>query len=167
MRFDAVIIGGGHTGMAKAVELQKSGLRCVIISKGRSVYGFDPKEFEELGGTVLMGDEIINVNWGEGKVLSVNTENLQEVALEADRFFLATGKYFGGGLVADMDKVFEPVFGLDVIYEQDRSKWFSPRFADPQPFLDFGVKLSESGCAMKDGVEIVNLFPLGEIIAKQ
>ena len=167
MKFDAIIIGGGHCGMAKATELQKSGLKCAVISKGRSIYGPESSEFRANGGIVLMGDEVASVDYEGGKVKDIHTVNLGEVALEAEKFFLATGKFFGGGLVADMDRVYEPVFGLDVIYEEDRSKWFSEKFADPQPFLDFGVKLGEGGCAVKSGEPVVNLFPLGEIIAKQ
>lgn len=167
MKFDAIIIGGGHTGMAKAIELQQSGLKCAVLSKGRSIYGTDDAPFKKLGGVMFMGDEVVSAEFADGAVKSVHTEKLGEVALEADKFFLATGKFFAGGLVADMDKVYEPIFGIDVQYDEDRSKWFSEKFADPQPFMDFGVKLGTDGCALKDGAPVANLFPIGEIIAKQ
>jgi len=167
MRFDVIVIGGGFAGMAKATELQKGGLRCAVISKGRSLYGFEPKEFEAAGG-VLMMDEALKARFSEdGSVAAVITAKLgPDTALEADKFYLATGKYFAGGLVADMDRLYEPVFGVDVKYEKDRGKWFDPSFAAPQPFMDFGVEVSAAGCALKDGKEITNLFPIGEIIAK-
>lgn len=165
MKFDTIIIGGGHTGLAKAVELQQSGLKCAVISKGRSIYGSDTAAFEKIGGTVFMGDEVTSVEYGDGVIKSLSTENLREVALEADRFYLATGKFFAGGLVADMDKVYEPVFGIDVRYDSNRDNWFSEKFADPQPFMDFGVITDAEGHALKDGAPIVNLFPIGEIIA--
>lgn len=164
MRFDAVIIGGGYSGTQKAVELLQQGKKVAVICKGHSLYGFSPAQFQLLGGTLLM-DTVVEGRTDSGKAIAVYTEKLHEVALEASEFYLATGKFFAGGLVADMDKVYEPVFGLDVEYDSDQSKWFSPKFFDPQPFMSFGVKTTPEGCAIKVGNPIVNLFPIGEIKA--
>lgn len=167
MRFDVIVIGGGSTGIEKAKELQAAGKKCAVISKGRSIYDSDIHGFERIGGTLLMGDQVASYVIEDGCLKSVCTVNLGDVALEADVFYLATGKFFAGGLTADMDSVCEPVFGLDVIYDHDRNNWFNASFAEPQPFMDFGVAVDSNGCAVKDGASIVNLFPIGEIIAKQ
>lgn len=166
MKFDAIIIGGGRSGMAKATQLQNEGLKCAVITKGRSLYGYQPEEFIKAGGTVLMGDTVTSASIESGRVTAVFTSNLGKVALRADNYYLATGKFFAGGLVADMNRVYEPVFGLDVRYEADPEKWFNEKFSEDQPFMHFGVTASADGCAVKDGEQISNLFPIGEIIAE-
>lgn len=165
MKFDVIIIGGGRSGMAKATELQKGGAQCAVICKGRSLYGFDPSEFQKNGGVLLM-DEVISGEIVDGKVVALHTAKLSDEPLTADRYFLATGKFLAGGLTSDMNGVYEPLFGLDVKYEKDPEKWFSARFTDEQPFMKFGVVTDADGCALKNSEKIVNLFPIGEIIAE-
>ena len=166
MKFDVVVIGGGHCGMQMATSLQKEGKKCVVISKGRSLYGLDDNAFKAAGGRLLMGDEVCGYTLAGGRVKEVFTKNLGEVGLQAEVFYLATGKFFAGGLVADMEKVYEPIFGLDTVYEQDPGKWFGEKFSDSQPFMEFGVATSKEGCAIVKGQEITNLFPIGEIKAR-
>ncbi len=152
--------------MAKAVSLQKEGRNCAVICKGRSLYGFEPEEFISLGGRLLM-DEVVSCVIEDSVVKSVCTAKLgADVALCADTFYLATGKFLSGGLKSDMEKVYEPLFGLDVQYDSDCQKWSDPDFAAPQPFMSFGVKVDPDGCAIKGGEKILNLFPIGEILAK-
>ena len=164
MKFDVVVIGGGLAGMTAATELQRSGLRCAVVATGLSLHEAPRRDFKAAGGTLLAGDSVVGGRIEDGKLLEVRTEKLGDAALEADWFILATGKYFSKGIVADMDRVYEPLFGLDVDYDEDRAKWFDPSFAAPQPFLEFGVR-TEGGCALKDGSPISNLLPAGEVLA--
>ena len=164
MKFDVVIIGGGLAGTTAATALQQAGLRCVLVSAGLSLNEAPHTAFRTAGGTVLAGDSVTGGDIEDGRVLRVNTQKLGSEPLEADSFILSTGKYFSRGILADMDRVYEPVFGLDVDYDPDRSTWFSPFFAARQKFLDFGVSCS-GACALKDGRRIVNLFPAGEVLA--
>ncbi|MBR4809665.1 MAG: FAD-binding protein [Bacteroidales bacterium] len=164
MKFDVVIIGGGLAGVTAATALQESGCRCVMVAEGLSLHEAPRNAFRAAGGTVLAGDRVCGGTVSGGKLLSVSTEKLGDVSLEAPYFILATGKFFSRGIVADMDGVREPLFGLDVEYVNDRSSWFSPSFSDPQPFMEFGVK-AEDGCALIGGQKIVNLFPAGEVLA--
>ena len=149
--------------MTAATELQRSGLRCAVVAEGLSLNNVSRKEFKAAGGTLLQGDKVTGGVIKDGRLLCVNTQKLGDVVLEADSFILATGKYFSRGLVADMDKVYEPLFGLDVDYDPDRSTWFDRSFAAPQKFLEFGVK-TQDGAALKDGEPIVNLYPVGEVL---
>ena len=164
MKFDVVIIGGGLAGMTAATKLQADGLKCAVVAEGLSLHNPSRREFCAAGGTLLAGDKVVCGRFDGGRLVSVRTEKLGDVELEAGAFVLATGKYFSRGLVADMDRVYEPLFGLDVKYEEDRSKWFGASFSAPQKFLEFGV-MTEDGCALKDGKKIVNLFPAGEVLA--
>lgn len=165
MKFDAVIIGGGQTGSNLANLLQNLGRRCVIVSEGLSLC--DDASFGGFlasGGTVLNGDRVIGGTFEGNRLISVRTQKLGDATLEAPVFVLATGKYFSRGIVADMDRVYEPIFGLDVEYDEDRSTWFNPSFSAPQRFLEFGVR-TQDGCALKDGQKIINLIPTGEVLA--
>ena len=63
-----------------------------------------------------------------------------------------------------MEKVYEPVFGCDVEFESDRSKWCVDDFFAAQPFESFGVKTSEEGNALKEGKIIENLLVTGDIL---
>lgn len=164
MRFDVVIIGGGLAGTTAATALQKAGLRCVLISAGLSLNQVSHTGFRAAGGTVLAGDTATGGTVADGRVMSITTQKLGSEPLEADSFVLATGKYFSRGIIADMDRIYEPVFGLDVDYDQDRSAWFSPSFGSRQRFLDFGVCCS-GGCALRHGERIANLYPAGEVLA--
>ena len=151
--------------MAKALQLQKAGKNCAVFSKGRSLYGYNGEEFREMGGTVFMGDGVVRATIENGLVKAIYSENFGSIPLEADNYFLATGKFFAGGLRADMEHIYEPIFGLDVEYLKNREEWFNRDFAAHQPFLDFGVKTDAEGHAIKDGQSIKNLYPIGEILS--
>lgn len=164
MKFDVIIIGGGLAGMTAATALQESGLKCAVVAEGLSLHNASRREFAAAGGTLLAGDRVVSGRFDGDRLAAVRTEKLGDVELKADCFVLATGKYFSRGLVADMDKVYEPLFGLDVEYEEDRAKWFDPSFAASQKFLEFGVK-SVEGLAVKNGKPLANIYPAGEVLA--
>ena len=164
MKFDVVIIGGGLAGMTAATKLQEAGLKCAVVAKGLSLHNISRKPFVQKGGMMFAGDTAVRGEFSGDRLVRIWTEKLGSMALEADSFVLASGKFFAGGLVADMDKVYEPLFGLDVQYNEERSTWFSSSFADHQGFLEFGVKTDDAH-AVKDGKSIANLFPAGEILA--
>jgi glycerol-3-phosphate dehydrogenase subunit B len=46
----------------------------------------------------------------------------------ADHYILATGRFMGGGLKANMEKVFEPIFHLPVYQPKSREEWFGKKF---------------------------------------
>ncbi len=122
------------------------------------------KAFESAGGVFLMGDKVTDVNIEENKVVSVTTANLGEIKLTADNFVLATGSYFGHGLISDREKVSEPVFGLDMDCSGDRNTWYDPDFFKSQAFLSFGVKTDGKLRGLKDGKVIENLYVAGSVL---
>ena len=165
MKFDIIIIGAGISGMSVASALQAAGRKTAVIGAGRSIHEVEVAPYERLGGTLLLGDSVKEGVFEGDRLCAVRTVNLGSYLLEADCFVIATGKFLGRGLVADMDSVYEPLFGLDVEYEADRSRWFDPRFDAPQPFLRFGVRTDERQRPSIGGRTVENLYACGELLA--
>lgn len=164
MKNDVVILGGGLAGLTAAVELQKAGLSCAVVSEGLSLHETPAKEFIALGGMLLRGDSVIKGNWEGDRLKSVCTRNLEKTELNAENFILATGKFFSKGLVATMDSIYEPVFGADVRYEADRDKWCDRDFFAAQAFESFGVITDDAGHLSVGGRFVPNLYAAGEVL---
>jgi glycerol-3-phosphate dehydrogenase subunit B len=64
----------------------------------------------------------------------------------ADRFILATGRFLGGGLVADREKIDEPIFNLPVFQPKSREDWFHQFFFSdrPHPIHQAGILTDSS-----------------------
>ena len=165
MKFDTIIIGAGSAGMQVATALQASGRKTAVIGLGRSINEVDVRPYERLGGTLLIGDAVREGIFENARLRAVRTVNLGAYPLEADRFVIATGKFLGRGLVADMDEIYEPLFGLDVECDPDRSRWFGERFAEDQPFLRFGVRTDAQSRPSIGGRTVENLYACGELLA--
>ena len=165
MKFDVIIIGAGSAGMQVASALQAAGRKTAVIGLGRSINEVEVRPYEQAGGTLLIGDSVREGIFSEGRLKAVRTVNLGAYPLEADRFVLATGKFLGGGLVADMDSVYEPLFGLDVSFDEDRGSWFDADFEAPQRFLTFGVRTDAQSRPSIGGRTVENLYVCGELLA--
>lgn len=120
--------------------------------------------FEAAGGTFLKGDEAVGAKFGNGKVASVRTSDFGDIDLTADSYVLASGSYFGYGIIADVDKVTEPVFGADVICGEDRNAWYDKDFFSKQAFMSFGVAVDDEFHVMKDGKAVENLYAAGSVL---
>ena len=83
----------------------------------------------------------------------------------ASVYVLATGRFFTRGLVSDMNSIRESVFGADVQFDPDPSRWCVEDFFAAQPFESFGVVVDEDQHPLKNGKAIVNLYAAGGILA--
>ena len=164
MRYDVIIIGAGIAGIRAASALQKSGIKTLLVSAGRSISEVPTTAYEAAGGMLLMGGTVTGGTFEGARLLSVRTDRLGTYELKADRFIIATGKFLGKGLVADMERIFEPVFGLDIDYEPDRSLWFDSSFGGEQRFLTFGVRTDSLSRPSIGGMTVDNLFACGELL---
>ena len=171
MKFDVIIIGGGWAGCTEAEKLVKTGAKVCVVSEGLSLASVRYESpyarhaaLQKAGVTVLRGDRALSGRIEDGKVTGIITRNLGEGdPLCADKFILATGKFFSRGLLSDKDHIWEPVFGADVDYDPDRTKWYDPDINAIQPFMKFGVKTDAEGHVLVDGKAIVNLTAVGDI----
>lgn len=120
--------------------------------------------YETLGGTFLSGDCAVEAHMHDDVVHSIATQNLGSHLLEAKHFILASGAYFSKGLKSTPLKVYEPVFGLDVIQGERRSDWYNASFNGEQPYLGYGVATDEALHPLRGGKPLQNLFAAGAIL---
>lgn len=120
--------------------------------------------FQRLGGTYLLGDNVKNGKIEDGVLKSITTTNLGDESLEADTFILATGSFFSHGLIAAPNRIYEPIFGLDVDAREERSRWFDKDVFKPQPYMKFGVATDEHFHTMLNGKPVANLYAAGSVL---
>ena len=122
-------------------------------------------EFERLGGRFFMGDTVVDAEYdSEGNVVSVGTSNFGDIRLYADNFVLAAGSFFSKGLIATPENIYEPVFGLDLIFDEKREDWFDRNFWDRQNYISYGAKTNTAMNAFRNGKPVSNLYVAGSIL---
>ncbi len=121
--------------------------------------------FESLGGNFIMGDVVESAIVEGDEVKSLTTHNFGDISISADNYILATGSFFSKGLIATPTKIFEPIFDIDLEYNQERSEWYDAEFFNDQNYISFGAKFDDSLRAIKNGRLINNLYVCGSILS--
>lgn len=132
------------------------GVRCQLALKDL---------FTRLGGTFMPGDTVTGGEISGHRLERIRTANFGAMPLEADNFVISTGSFFGHGLIADMERIYEPVFGLDLNVTGGRTEWYDEDFYSPQPYMGFGVVTDEKFRPSKNGETIDNLYATGALLA--
>jgi glycerol-3-phosphate dehydrogenase subunit B len=87
----------------------------------------------------------------------------------ADRFILATGRFMGGGLKADAEKILEPVFNFSVHQPPSREGWFGNLFFSdlPHPIHQAGIRTNAFFQPVDDGGDVIleNVWVAGSVLA--
>lgn len=122
-------------------------------------------EFEKAGGRFLLGDTVTDAVFGQdGKIESIETANFGDIRMYADNFVLATGSFFSKGMIATPEKVYEPVFGIDLTFGDKREDWFDRNFWNRQDYISYGAKVNSSLNPSIDGMTINNLYVAGSLL---
>lgn len=122
-------------------------------------------EFEKTGGRFLLGDTVTDAVFGQdGKIESIETANFGDIRMYADNFVLATGSFFSKGMIATPEKVYEPVFGIDLTFGEKREDWFDRNFWNRQDYISYGAKVNSSLNPSIDGMTINNLYVAGSLL---
>ncbi len=121
--------------------------------------------FKMLGGNYLTGDNAISGSFEGDKLLNVTTAKLDGMPLRANNFVLATGSFVSRGLAANYERVFEPIFDLDVDADADREQWTRFGVMEPQAYFRYGVATDSSLHCLKQGKPITNLHAIGSILS--
>ena len=121
--------------------------------------------FKMLGGNYLTGDTVISGNFEDGKLLNASTEKLNDMPLRASNFVLATGSFISRGLAANYERVYEPVFDLDVDADADCDQWTRFGILEPQAYFNYGVTTDGSLHCQRQGKTISNLYAIGSVLS--
>lgn len=122
------------------------------------------RAFERAGGVYMLGDTVLRAERRGNRVTKVYSYNHGDIPFEAQDVVLATGSYFSRGLVAVPDRVYEPVFGLDVEFAASRKEWYDMDVFAAQPYEMFGVKTDREFRGMSDGTALDNVYVVGAIL---
>lgn len=153
----------------KICQLVKAPLNCIptlpVSVAGLRTQNLLERYFEKCGGTFILGDRVDKGYLNGNNVAGIATTNFGEDLLEAKAYILTTGSLFGEGIIATPDGFYEPVFGLDVNYNEDRDNWCDPDFFAPQPYMQYGVEVDSLFHPSVKGKRIDNLFAAGAALA--
>jgi glycerol-3-phosphate dehydrogenase subunit B len=85
------------------------------------------------------------------------------------RYILATGRFMGGGLRANEEKIFEPNFNLPVFQPKSREEWFQKSFFNdlPHPIHQAGILTDSSFRPIDQKGELIleNVWIAGSILS--
>ncbi|MCM1022198.1 MAG: anaerobic glycerol-3-phosphate dehydrogenase subunit GlpB [Muribaculum sp.] len=121
--------------------------------------------FEHLGGTYFLGDTVRKGDFDSNRLLRIYTDNLGDMPLEADTFVLASGSFVSHGLMADPQRIYEPIFDLDVDADPERSQWSDKTIFNSQNYMTYGVHTDNSFRVSRQGNKVDNLFAVGSILS--
>jgi len=87
----------------------------------------------------------------------------------ADKYILTTGRFIGGGLKADEEKVFEPLFNIPLSQPPSREDWFRNSFSNdlPHPIHEAGILTDASFQPVGERGDraLENVWAAGSILA--
>jgi glycerol-3-phosphate dehydrogenase subunit B len=97
------------------------------------------------GVTFLLGHSVAKADLYGKRCKSIEVSHLPLFqSYSADHFILATGRFISGGLNADEEKVFEPLFDLPVLQPGSRDHWFASSFFNGHPIHQSGILTDSS-----------------------
>jgi glycerol-3-phosphate dehydrogenase subunit B len=137
---------------------------------GLRLYNLLRSYLQGKGGRTIIGLSALKplMEAGEIKGLALG-ESRKSPVYRASAYVLATGKFVGGGLDAQRNRVFETLFDLPVQYPRNRKEWFNTQLLTSagQPFNSFGVEVNEDLQPVDPAGKVVyrNLFAAGGILA--
>lgn len=132
------------------------GVRCQLALKDL---------FMRSGGYFMPGDTVIRGDFSNHRLVKVYTANFGDLPVEADNYVISTGSFFGHGLVADLHRIYEPVFGLDVEAGENRTDWYDKNFYNAQPYMSYGVLTDSKFRPSIKGETIENLYATGALLS--
>jgi glycerol-3-phosphate dehydrogenase subunit B len=124
----------------------------------------------QMGATFLMGYSVSKATLKGKKCEGIGVLHRPlTISYSADRYILATGRFIGGGLMADMEKVSEPIFNLPVYQPKSREDWFRDNFFDSpsHPIHRAGILVDSSFRPIDERGDPIleNVWVAGSILA--
>jgi len=130
------------------------------------------QELLRSGAVLMQGRRAVAINKNGRRCVSVAVQSeFSQETIETHGVVLATGRFLGGGLVADRDGIREALLDLPVHQPEKRKDWHLRSFLDPK-----GHPVNRAGLEVDDflrplGVDgrcaCENLFVAGSLLAHQ
>jgi len=122
------------------------------------------------GVTFLLGHSVSKATLKGRKCERIEISNPPlPSSYSADRYILATGRFIGGGLVANEGKIFESILNLPVAQPKSREDWFRKSFFDdlPHPVHQTGILTDSSLRPIDEKGDLLleNVWVAGSILA--
>ena len=136
-----------------------------VSAVGVGIHKLLIEEFKRVGGVFLGNDNVAKCSIENESVRCIYTSNNPEEELVAEHYILATGSFFGGGLVATNEDIYEPIAGVDIVAPALRREWYGDNIIGEQPFERFGVATDKSLHPLLYGTPIHNLYAIGGLLA--
>lgn len=120
--------------------------------------------FVHMGGVYMLGDNVLRASVENGQIQCVYSYNHGDIPFRGRDFVLATGSYFSQGLIAASDRIYEPVFDLDMDSSTDRTDWYTSKMFDSHNYQHYGVKTDNLFRGLYNNEPIENLYVSGAIL---
>jgi glycerol-3-phosphate dehydrogenase subunit B len=128
------------------------------------------EELISKGADFLMGHPVTEAVVENGRCTEIALQNPPlRNTYRADGFILATGRFLGGGLWAEMNRISEPLFKLPVFQPGSRGEWFRERFFQPEshPIHGSGILTDPDFRPVDEAGRVIlrNVWAAGSILA--
>ena len=120
--------------------------------------------FQQNGGVFMLGDNVLRADIKGNRISQIYSFNHGDIPFVGQNFILATGSYFSQGLIASTEKIYEPIFDLDVTFTPNRTQWYNSDVYDTQPYQSFGIKTDSTFRCTREGKIFENLYAAGAIL---
>ena len=120
--------------------------------------------FQQNGGVFMLGDNVLRADMKGNRISQIYSFNHGDIPFVGQNFILATGSYFSQGLIASTEKIYEPIFDLDVTFAPNRTQWYNSDVFDAQPYQSFGIKTDSTFRCTREGKLFENLYAAGAIL---
>lgn len=163
------VVGLGKPDALEYIQQEVGKPVCLLPTLPPSVPGIRTQQqlrnyFQQCGGVYMLGDTVLKAERDGNKITRVYTVNHGDIPFVGQQVVLASGSYFSQGLIAESDRVYEPIFGLDVAYPEDREQWYDLNLFAKQGYQSFGVKTDADFRALYQGQPLENLYAVGAIL---
>jgi glycerol-3-phosphate dehydrogenase subunit B len=137
---------------------------------GMRIYNRFKEWLIQKGVTFLLGYSVSKAKLSGKRCEGIEVLHPPVIAsYSADRYILATGRFIGGGLKADDEKIFEPIFNLPLSQPQSREGWFRNSFFSdlPHPIHQVGILINSSFQPVNESGDLIleNVWVAGSILA--